>query len=200
MRRVVVALLHFPVLDRSGSLITTAITNIDIHDIARSACTYGITDVFMVHPISAQRELVERVRDHWLHGSGAKRIPDRMPPMQLLRIVESLEQIYPALGLDRRGVELWTTSAKTRDTSVSYPAARERLSEEGPPVVMLFGTGWGIAKGVIDDADVQLEPICSRVNSGFNHLSVRAACAISLDRLLGAQGFTQGKYASPVRG
>ena len=56
---------------------TTAITNLDLHDIARSAHTYGLSDFFVAHPIAAQRELAERVREHWVTGSGARRIPDR---------------------------------------------------------------------------------------------------------------------------
>jgi tRNA (guanine37-N1)-methyltransferase len=32
------ALLHYPVRDKNGAIVTTAVTNMDIHDIARSAC------------------------------------------------------------------------------------------------------------------------------------------------------------------
>ncbi len=34
-----VALLHHPVLDKNGLVVTTALTTMDIHDIARSART-----------------------------------------------------------------------------------------------------------------------------------------------------------------
>jgi len=64
MKSVSVALVHYPVLDRQGAIITTAITNLDLHDLARSACTYGVSTVFIVHPISAQRELALRVKAH----------------------------------------------------------------------------------------------------------------------------------------
>ncbi|HSU40802.1 MAG TPA: RNA methyltransferase, partial [Polyangiaceae bacterium] len=87
MRRLAAALVHHPVLDRQGAIVTTAITNLDLHDIARSAHTYGLTDFFVVHPVGAQRELAERVREHWTSGSGARRIPDRTPAMLGLRIV-----------------------------------------------------------------------------------------------------------------
>lgn len=55
-------------------------------------------------------------------------------------------------------------------------------SEEGP-FLLLFGTGWGLAPQVFDEVDAVLEPI-SGVN-GYNHLSVRSAASILLDRLLG---------------
>jgi hypothetical protein len=182
-RRVAAALIHFPVLDRGRSIVTTAITNIDLHDLARSAHTYGLSDVFIVHPVAAQRTLAERVRSHWIDGSGARRIPDRTPAMRTLAIVESLEAALAALG---EGTELWVTSAAAQGRAVlSYADARGRLTEAGPPVLLGFGTGWGLAAEVCDRAAVQLEPIASRRNDGYNHLSVRAAAAITFDRLFG---------------
>lgn len=185
MRPIALALVHYPVLDRSGATITTAITNIDLHDIARSARTYGLSKFFVVHPIGAQRELAERVREHWIHGSGARRIPDRTAPMQLMEVVSSLEEAFVILGGARFGLEVWTTSARVRDDSLTYERARQAVQQDGPPILLVFGTGWGLAPSVMNDADVHLMPICPRADSGFNHLSVRAACAIVLDRILG---------------
>ncbi|MCA9645110.1 MAG: RNA methyltransferase [Polyangiaceae bacterium] len=181
-RRVAAALVHYPVLDRQGGIVTTAITNLDIHDISRSAHTFGLSDYFLVHPVAAQRELAARVRDHWLHGPGGKRIPDRQPPMRDLRIVESLDQALESLGPD---AELWTTSAKVRPENTSYDSARQLLTDAGPPVLLVFGTGWGLPSSVEERAKRALEPIGSPREDGFNHLSVRAAAAITFWRLLG---------------
>jgi hypothetical protein len=181
VRRVAAALVHHPVLDRARAVVTTAITNLDLHDIARSAHTFGLSDYFVVHPIAAQRELATRVRDHWTEGSGARRIPDRSPAMQSLRIVESLAAACAALG----GPELWVTSAAPRGQMLDYDAARARLSEQGPPVLLVFGTGWGLADEVCERAHAQLAPIRSPRADGYNHLSVRAAAAIIFARLLG---------------
>ena len=57
-RRLAIALVHHPVLDAKGDTVTTAITNLDVHDLARSARTYGCSDYFIVHPITAQRDLI----------------------------------------------------------------------------------------------------------------------------------------------
>ncbi len=186
-RRVAIALVHYPVLDRSGEVITTAITNLDLHDMARSACTFGLSDMFVVHPVTAQRDLCEKVRDHWLVGSGARRIPDRAPPMRLLRIVPSIEQAYDQLGAGRAHLEVWVTSARPLGSVTSFAAARQTLRQDGPPVLLVFGTGWGLAPALVDGADCCLEPIRAAADTGFNHLSVRAACAIALDRLLGPE-------------
>jgi hypothetical protein len=181
MRRIALALVHYPVRDRSGAVVTTAVTNLDVHDIARSSHTYGVGDFFVVHPIAAQRELVTRITEHWIDGSGARRIPDRKPAMEVVRVVASLDDAIAQLGGD---VELWTTSASGEDT-LRFAAARERLVASGPPVLLCFGTGWGLAKELMDRAPVQLAPIVSPRPDGYNHLSVRAAAAIILDRLLG---------------
>jgi hypothetical protein len=184
MRRLAAALVHHPVLDRQGAIVTTAITNLDLHDIARSVHTYGLSDLFVVHPVAAQRELCERVREHWTHGSGARRIPDRTPAMRGITTVVTLDDAVRALG---DAVEVWTTSASPRVGAVSHADARGRLASDGPPVLLVFGTGWGLAEEICARAQLHLAPILSLRPDGYNHLSVRAAAAILFDRLCGAR-------------
>ena len=187
MRRLAIALVHWPVLDQQGATVTSAITNLDVHDLARSARTYGCSDYFLVHPVSAQRDLVARICEHWREGSSGKRIPDRKVALELVRTMSSLADVYAALG-GRENVEVWVTAARSvSQAPMNASEARARLesSDEAKTVLMLFGTGWGLAREVIDAADVTLAPIRASVASGFNHLSVRAACAILLDRLRG---------------
>jgi hypothetical protein len=187
VRRLAIALVHHPVLDAQGATVTSAITNLDVHDLARSARTYGCTDYFLVHPIAAQRELVGRICEHWREGSSGKRIPDRKTALALARTVSSLDEAYEAMG-GRADVEVWVTAARTiSGAPITTSEARARLEGDGKPVLLLFGTGWGLAREVIDGADAAVAPIRAAVESGFNHLSVRAACAILLDRLLGAR-------------
>lgn len=183
-RRLAIALVHHPVLDKQRAIVTTAITNLDVHDLARSARTYGASDYFIVHPITAQRELLARICEHWRDGAGGKRIPDRKLALELVRPVSTLAEAYEALG-GRDKVEVWVTAARSVGAPVTIAAARERLIGEGKPVLLVFGTGWGLADSVIAEADALLEPVSAREATGYNHLSVRAACAIVLDRLLG---------------
>lgn len=181
MRRTAVALVHYPVLARDGNVVTTAITNLDLHDIARTTYTYGIEDYFVIHPVLAQRQLASRVVTHWTEGSGAQRIPDRSPPMSCLRVRESLQQVQTELGAD-----LWVTSAQPLERAVSHASARTLMRTPSErPVLLVFGTGWGLAPEVTEAAEVQLAPIISPRPDGYNHLSVRAAVAILIDRLLG---------------
>ena len=186
MRRLALALVHHPVLDRGGGTVTTAITNLDLHDMARSSRTYGASDLFIIHPIDAQRALAARIQEHWVEGSGRRRIPDRAAAMDLLRVVPSLEDTYAALG-GRSAIEVWTTAASARGGAVTtYREARAALeTSDERPVLILFGTGWGLTGEVVASADRRVEPIRAGHDTGYNHLSVRAACAITLDRLLG---------------
>lgn len=183
MRRLALALVHHPVLDRVGAVATTTITTLDLHDLARSALTYGAEALFVTHPVRAQRDLAERVRDHWVEGSGGLRIPDRKPALERVRVLESLDDAARALAPG--AVELWTTSARG-DGSLTWPEARALLATPGPPVLVVLGTGWGLAPAVLERATVRLPPICGAAIDGYNHLSVRAAGAILLDRLRGA--------------
>ena len=185
-RKIDVALVHHPVLDRDGETVTTAMTNLDLHDLSRSTVSYGGEALWIVHPIEAQRELARRIQLHWVEGSGKRRIPDRATALERVKIATSLEAVYEALG-GRESIEVWTTAARAKNRpTVRYEDARARLAEPGKRVLILFGTGWGLAPELLEAADVRLEPIAGAQTSGYNHLSVRAACAISLDRLAGS--------------
>lgn len=183
MRRITCALVHYPVVDREGAVVTSAITNIDLHDISRSSLTFGLDTMFVVHPVEAQRTLAERVRGHWVDGAGGKRIPDRKPALGILRVVPSLQVAIDELG---EGAQVWSTSAQRQaERALDLKSARGLLAQEGPPVMIVFGTGWGLAPEVHTLAARHLEPISSPRADGYNHLSVRAAAAILFDRLLG---------------
>lgn len=184
MRRFAIALVHAPVLGKSGESMVSTVTNLDVHDLARSAKTYGMTDYFVVTPIAAQRELVERICAHWTHGSSSTRIPRRQEALALVRPVARIEDAVAALG-GREHVEIWSTAARGLDRPVlSYEAARARAAGDDPrSVLLLFGTSWGLAPAAVELADALLAPI--QPQSPFNHLSVRAAAAIIADRLLG---------------
>jgi hypothetical protein len=184
VRRLAVALVHHPVLDRAGATVTSAVTNLDVHDISRSSKTFGATDFFVTTPIEAQRTLVETILGHWRDGSSGERIPSRTDALAIVRVVPTLEEAIERLG-GRANVEVWVTAARDDAGGTllpDYEAARARLrSDDTPPVRVVFGTTWGLAPALIERSDARLPPIGSA--KGYNHLSVRAACAITLDRL-----------------
>lgn len=184
-RRLAIALVHHPVLDRASAVVTSAITNVDVHDLSRSARTFGAEACFVTSPIAAQRGLVEAILGHWRDGSSGQRIPSRKDALEIVRVVPLLDDAIAALG-GRERVEVWATAARDDAGAVpcfpTYVEARARLEADDPRVVLvLFGTSWGLAPSLVEACDARLPPIHGA--GDYNHLSVRAACAITLDRL-----------------
>jgi len=68
-----------------------------------------------------------------------------------------------------------------------YSEVRARWGDEAPGIkVIVLGTGWGIAEPFYQEVQTFLDPIYGPLGrAGYNHLSVRAAGAVILDRLLG---------------
>ena len=180
-----VALLHHPVRDRAGATVTSAVTNLDVHDIARSSCTFGVGRYYVVTPIEAQHVLVRRITEHWTTGAGRRRMPERHEALELCAPVSSLEEaIADATQRHGRAPKLIATAARSAGRAPTRCAElRATLRESAEPHLLLFGTGHGLADEILDRADILLEPIAGA--GSYNHLSVRAAAAIILDRLLG---------------
>lgn len=181
---VYVGLVHYPIYNKREEVVATAITNFDIHDIARTTRTYGIKTYFLIHPHQAQADLAGEIMEHWQKGGGAAYNPDRQEAFRVVEIAASIEaaieQISIAEGQKPRVI---TTDARIFPNTVSYGTVREAISQGEQPVLLLFGTGWGIEKETMAAFDSILEPIYGP--SDYNHLPVRAAVAIILDRLLG---------------
>jgi hypothetical protein len=177
------ALVHHPVVNREGDDVTTSVTNLDVHDIARSARTYGLRGYFVVSPIDAQHPVVQKIIDHWTAGAGTSRFPERGEAIALVRLCRSLDDAIAEIeASEGKTPRLVVTSAKRGPGRSAYADEAQRLRTESRPTLLLFGTGHGLADRVLRRADVFLEAIVGPTD--FNHLSVRAAVAITLDRLL----------------
>ena len=177
------ALVHFPVYNKIGEVVVSSVTTLDVHDISRVCRTYGVGTFYVVTPLKTQQELVERLVGHWLKGHGAEYNPTRKEA--LLKTVvknnldDAVKDITEQCGKKPRIV---VTGAKEAPKSIGYAALKDEL-KQGDPTLLVFGTGWGLEKNLVQSADHALLPI-EGVN-GFNHLPVRGAISIILDRLLG---------------
>ncbi len=182
------ALIHHPVRDRGGEIITSAVTNLDVHDIARSARTYGLAGYFVVSPIAAQQVVVERILSHWKTGAGAKRTPERGEALSRVQAITSLEAAEAQIR-ERHGAAptLVITEARPElaGAVVTHAEERARLDRASVPSLILFGTAHGLHASVLARADRTLAPIFGP--GAYNHLSVRAAAAITFDRLFAPQ-------------
>jgi len=176
-----IGLLHYPVYNRGGDIIASAITNLDLHDLSRLAKTYGARSFFVINPLTDQQDLAKRICRHWVSGYGAQYNKDRQEAMSLISVVPTLEACMAEIK-DIEGeipILMATDAGKDKGQRVNYNLAREIVASNRI-VMILFGTGWGIAEDLIRKADYLLEPIFGI--SDYNHLSVRTAAAITLDR------------------
>lgn len=184
-RAVDIALIHYPVVGKAGEIIGSAVTNLDIHDIARVAKTFGVDRYFIVTPYADQQKLVQEIIDHWQNGHGSRYNPARKSAFGLVRLADSLDSVIARVSAEKDCKPvLVTTSANIQDNSVSYGNARKRI-ESGEPTLLIFGTAHGLALEITEKADYTLPPILGQ--TGYNHLSVRSAVSIVCDRLLGVQ-------------
>ncbi|MGH7913921.1 MAG: RNA methyltransferase [Candidatus Binataceae bacterium] len=184
MADIFLALVHHPVVDRNGRIITSAITSLDLHDLARSSRTYGVRAVYVIHPVPEQREFARSVIDHWRIGYGRSFDSRRVEALDLIEVVTDLEAAVAAAerAAGQRPAIVHTSAREEK--GISFAVMRSRLAEEGAaPVLILLGTGFGLAPAVRERAGLALEAI--RGAGDYNHLSVRAAASIILDRLRG---------------
>jgi hypothetical protein len=181
--RIYVALMHHPVKNKAGDVVTTAITNLDLHDIARLARTYDLGGYYVVNPMPAQRELAGRIVSHWVEGFGSEYNPNRCDALRKISVVGTLDEAKAEIAaMHGSAPRVVATAARQADGAVGYPAMRREM-EAGGPLILAFGTGWGLTDDFINGCDMALMPVSGR--GGYNHLPVRAAVAIILDRLLG---------------
>ncbi len=184
MNNVYIALLHYPVYNKKGDVVTTAVTNMDIHDISRAAKTYGVKRFYIITPLKQQRQFVRRILHHWQKGYGACYNPWRKKALDITSLKSTLEDAVREIKEESEiNVNLVATGASPRGESSRFEELRGKISENREAYLLVFGTGWGIADEVIDKSDYFIEPI--RGPSNYNHLSVRSAVSIVLDRLFG---------------
>jgi tRNA (guanine37-N1)-methyltransferase len=183
---VFLALLHHPVYDKNKQVVTTALTNMDIHDIARSARTYGVRGFYAVTPVKALQKLALRILEHWEVGYGSEYNSTRKEALSVARIRATLDDVLIDIEreVDARPIVI-ATSARSGEGRTSFAALKEMLIRKAHPLLILLGTGWGLTESVLAQADFVLEPI--EGTADYNHLSVRSAAAIMLDRLLGRE-------------
>jgi len=181
-----VALMHSDVLvGDEKKLGYTSVTSIDIHDIARSSKTYGVTDFFIVTPLVDQQKVVQKMLDFWKKGIGFEYNRCRYDAIQIVQLIDSLDAVIKQIE-EKEGKKplVVATSAQLINTerTVSF-FDQKKVWKDDQPVLLLFGTGQGLSPEIIGRCDFTLLPV--QGFSQFNHLSVRSAVAIVLDRWLG---------------
>lgn len=178
-------LVHYPIRNKRGETVTTSVTNLDIHDISRSCRTFGIERYFLITPLETQRELVNEILGHWEQDHASEYNPDRHEALSRARAVESVQVAINNVK-ESEGIEplIVVTGANFKSYDGGTSELTKRVEKENIPCLILFGTGWGLHEDVLNMAHFKLSPIVAN-NNEYNHLSVRSAVAIYLDRLFG---------------
>ncbi len=188
------ALVHHPVFDRTGTIVTTAVTNFDIHDLARSTATYDLVAYHLVTPVTSQRDKAEHIASLWLDDPASGAPPRRKQPasgsragaLSRVRTAATVEAVIAELTAEHGEAPIVVATSAKAD---SFPAIPRRSPPEllaemsivSAPLLILLGTGWGLADHLIPSVSRMLTPI--EGGADWNHLSVRSAGAILLDRL-----------------
>jgi hypothetical protein len=181
--RVDLALIHYPVCNRNREIIGSAVTNLDLHDIARAGRTFGVDTYYLVTPFADQQRLVGEILDHWRTGYGAGYNVHRKEALSIVRLCADMAALYEEVTAKwQQRPTVLATSAADPENVLAYDEVRRRIFA-GEPILILFGTGWGMAPELLAEVDGLLPPLNGV--GDYNHLSVRSAAAIILDRLLG---------------
>lgn len=179
-----VGLVHYPIYNKRMHVIASAVTNFDIHDISRTCRTYDVRRYYIIHPLDVQRDIIKKIIGYWQEGYGRTYNPDRSNALDLVcwqaDIEAAAQDIEAQTG---KSPYIVTTDARIYPNTVSYGFMRKQLKEGDRPILLLFGTGFGIEAETMSKFDYILEPIYGACD--YNHLCVRSAAAIILDRLAG---------------
>ncbi|MDR3353582.1 MAG: tRNA (guanosine(37)-N1)-methyltransferase TrmD [Synergistaceae bacterium] len=184
-RGVYVIQLHHSVLDRNGRAGTTAITGLDLHDVSRACLTYGVKRYIVATPLLRQREMIKKLTSHWTDGYGSSFNTDRAEAMRRVKTFSTFTMALEWIKEKERSVPFSiATTARLRGGALHWTRIKSRLLEQDRPTVFLFGTGHGLSDEVIETADAVMTPIMGG-RGVYNHLSVRSAVGIVLDRFFG---------------
>ena len=126
-----VALVHFPVMNRKQMPIGSALTTIDMHDIARASKTFGVKGFYVITPFADQAELAEQVISHWTKGVGGELNPSRKQALELIRVAATFEDAVLSIREEeKQDVVTVATSAKLLDGAITIATFKQKRSEE----------------------------------------------------------------------
>jgi hypothetical protein len=186
LSNVSIAVIHYPAYDKNGNIVATSLNNVELHDLARTCMTFETDLCYIVSPLPKQRQLMDQLLDHWLKGYGATYNPDRSLALRKIVMRSTLEEVLSDMDPHNRPLVIGTSSRERGTRTISYEELRKRVRTAGERFLLLFGTGWGLTENVIEQCHMMLPPL--KGAGDFNHLSLRVAMGIILDRIFGERG------------
>ena len=119
-------------------------------------------------PAEAQRQLAGRIMGFWQEGYGANYNPDRQEAFSRVKIAKNLTEVYAEIEAEQGVAPLKVaTDARKYANTVTYAQLRKDIETKEVPILLLFGTGWGLLKEDVEQMDQILEPIYGPTD--YNH-------------------------------
>ena len=179
-----VALMHDQVIVDQGKVGTSSVTSLDIHDIARSCATYGVKHYFLVTPLIDQQKIANTILHFW-NDAGIAYNHNRAEAVSKVSVIAALDKVIETIEAQiGKKPLLVATSAKVGNQAKNITFYDQSIIwSQDRPVLFIFGTAKGLSDELIKRCDYLLIPV--EGFSEFNHLSVRSAVAVVLDRWMG---------------
>ena len=162
-------------------IITSAVTNFDIHDISRACKTFGAENYFIITPNKGQHKVVSQIISHWQEGFGATYNTDRKDALNSTFLIDSIDEAVKFIVEKEGTTPLVVATSANKDDKYNHftiKELKETLKSDGEPVFLVFGTGYGMVLEQLPQIKYMLEPIYGPTD--YNHLSVRSAVSIYL--------------------
>ncbi len=181
-----IALMHNDIDLKEGRIGHTSVTSIDIHDIARSSATYGLQTFFIVTSLLDQQKMVEKMLSFWIDEKiGGDYNNNRHQAVRTVQLKSQLDDVIAAIE-EKEGKRPFIIGTSARQCDIIKQVTyfqQDLVWSHDRPILFLFGTGSGMSEDLLNRCDYMLPPL--QGFSDFNHLSVRSAVAIILDKWLG---------------
>ncbi len=177
-------LMHTDVVLPNDTVGETSVTSIDVHDIARSARTYGVERVYIVTPLADQQKIVNRLLTYWQEAGSSENV-NRHDALARVELAESLESVICKIQETYANPCLIGTTAQAGDEPYITYYDQDVIWQQYDAVVAILGTARGLSNAVRTRCTYMFDPIEGMTT--FNHLSVRSAAAVMLDRWLGVR-------------
>jgi len=183
-RNIHLVLRHDGVLSRCGDTMHASITQVDLHDFCRLTRTYGLAGFHCVTQLEAQHQICADMMDYWQNGPGLNYNPDRADALSCFRLHSEFEELIQSLKTqyDQPPLLIGTSACKDLTEKIlDFDRFSDTILRLDRPILIQFGTSWGLSPEQLNRCDRILSPI--QGCDGYNHLSVRCAAAIIVDRL-----------------
>jgi tRNA (guanine37-N1)-methyltransferase len=148
--------------------------------------TFGVEMCYIVTPLPKQRRIAQSLIDHWLTGYGRTYNQRRGEALGKITMADDLGGVLAGLKAAGDPFVVGTSSRARNKPVLGHRQLYNLLCGEERPGLLLFGTGWGLTDETLTVCDSMLEPIGGTTD--YNHLSLRVAVGITLDRIFGQRG------------